>query len=65
MWLTRLGLHTNSIIRQLMNHVETPKNMLSLHRFDLFRYQLAFGAQWMKKHLHNVSGGVNNNMYSS
>lgn len=65
LWLQKLGTHTNSIIGQLMNHVETRKYMLCLHRFDLFGYQVVFGARWMKKHLHDVYGGVSNHLYSA
>jgi hypothetical protein len=60
-WLTKLGTQTNSTVGQVMNHVETRKYLLSLHKFDpLFAYKTAYSARWVKKHLHDVSGGVSN-----
>jgi hypothetical protein len=60
-WLTKLGSQTSSIVGQVMNHAETRKYLLCLHHFEHFGYKTAFGARWMKKHLHEVCGGVSNN----
>jgi hypothetical protein len=62
-WLAKLGTQTNSIIGQVMNHNETRRYLLALHRFDHFGYQQVFSARWMKKHLHDVSGGVRTNIF--
>lgn len=60
-WLTKLGTQTNSTVGQVMNHVETRKYLLSLHKFDpLFAYKTVYSARWAKKSLHDVSGGVSN-----
>ena len=60
-WLTKLGSQMNLIVGQVMNHMETHKYLLCLHYFEHFGYKTAFRARWMKKHLHEVSGGVSNN----
>lgn len=58
-WLKKLGQMANSTIGQIMNHEETRKYLLNLHKFDpIFGSQQVFSARWVKKNLHNVSGGV-------
>ena len=63
-WLLKLGSQTTSITGQLMNHAETRRYLLCLHHFEHFGHEVVFGAKWMKKHLHDVSGGVRNIFYS-
>lgn len=60
-WLMKLGTSTNSIVGQVMNHAETLDYLSSIHRFDpLFVYKTVYSARWVKKTLHDVSGGVSN-----
>jgi hypothetical protein len=63
-WLMKLGTSTNSIVGQVMNHAETLDYLMSLHRFDpLFAYKRVYSARWVKKTLHDVSGGVRIDLY--
>lgn len=58
-WLSEQGSDKNSVLGQIMNHIETREHLLLLAEFPLhFPYKKIYSMRWVKDNLHNIGGGV-------